>query len=93
MKVPVGCSNTIQNQESGDEVHFKKVRGLGGSRRGCQRATTAGGRVGWHLSLAGAETVRVCGQTKEKSTCSDGWYITGYYVPRAKRMRDSCVDS
>ena len=25
-------------------------------------------------------------QTKEQSTCSDGWYITGYYVPKEDEL-------
>ena len=28
-------------------------------------------------------------QTREQSSCSDGWYITGYYVPREDELPDT----
>jgi len=39
------------------------------------------------LIIYGAVTARL--QTKGQSSCSDGWYITGYYVPREDELPDA----
>lgn len=39
--------------------------------------------------LLQTDLARTFTQTREQSSCSDGWYITGYYVPREDELPDT----
>jgi 3D (Asp-Asp-Asp) domain-containing protein len=67
----------ILRKFAGSEDHAAVVK---------RRLLPAAVLVGIFLLLVPKLYMSAATQTKEKSTCSDGWYITGYYVPREDEL-------